>query len=316
MDFLTSIVSAMRLRSALYARFAAAGPWAVQFAAGTERARFGLVTRGECWLTTAALDQPLRLREGDCFLLLSSESFVLGDCPSTPSIRCSELMKDRPLENDNLIRLAGDGGGELTAFVTGWFSFDELASGPLTSLLAPVMLFRAEDERAAALQATLDLLALETTDARPGGELVIRGLADMLFVQAMRAYLASADQARSGIFAALADPRLRRAIDAIHTDMARRWTVSALASVSGMSRSAFADRFHQVLGETPGGYLMQWRMYQAMRLLREGGDPLSRIAEMVGYETQSAFAKAFRSIAKMTPAVYRRTHRNALIKAF
>lgn len=308
MDFLTSIVSAMRLRSALYARLEATAPWGVQFASGQERARFGLVTAGRCWLSTDTVAEPRALVAGECFLLLDPAAYSLGDDPQGAKESCKTLMETHSLLGTNLIRFGG--GGIAATVITGWFEFDSSTSRLLLDLLPRLLHFRLEDERSDALQATLDLLTIETARSDPGGELVIRSLADVLFVQAVRAYMVSSSQPQQGLLAALADPQLGRAIHAIYADTARRWTVAALAGVCGMSRSSFALRFRQVVGQTPLECLSRWRMDLAMSLMRDKARPLSSIALDVGYETESAFARAFQRTVGVTPSTYRRSLRD------
>lgn len=305
MDYLTDLVSTMHLHGALYARFEVCAPWAVRFAPGAGRARFGLVTRGNCWLMADAATAPLALRGGDCFLILDAASFALGDDPQTSPRSCAELMATSPDRRGNLIRFGG--GGSPASLITGWFSFDATSGLPLTSLLPPVMQFQVDDERTSALQAALDLLALETAENRLGGELVIRSLADVLLVQAVRAHVASAIGPQHGLLAAMTDPRLSRAVHAMHSEITKPWTVERLAAISGMSRSAFALHFRRTIGQTPLGYLTQRRMHLAKRLLRGDAQPLSAIAHRVGYDTDSAFAKAFRRATGMAPGAYRRS---------
>lgn len=312
MGFLTSIVSAMRLSSALYARLEATAPWGVQFASGQERARFGLVTVGRCWLLTDAVAAPRALVAGECFLLLDPASYSLSDNPQGAKESCKTLMETHSLPGTNLIRFGG--GGTAAAVITGWFGFDTSTSRLLLDLLPKLMLFRLEDERSDALQATLDLLTIETARSDPGGELVIRSLADVLFVQAVRAYMASSPQSQTGLLAALADPQLGKAINAMHADAAHRWTVAALANVCGMSRSSFALRFQQVVGQTPLEYLSRWRMNLAMSLMLEKAKPLSSIALDVGYETESSFSKAFQRTTGMTPSSYRRSRHDDFVR--
>lgn len=307
MDFLTSIVSAMRLRSALYARLEATAPWGVQFASGQERARFGLVTAGRCWLSTDTLAEPRALVAGECFLLLDPATYSLSDDPQGAKDSCKTLMEGHRLPGTNLIRFGG--GGIATTVITGWFEFDTSTSRLLLDLLPRLLHFRLEDQRSDALQATLDLLTIETARSDLGGDMVIRSLADMLFVQAVRAYVVSQPQPQQGLFAALADPQLGKAIHAIYAAPARRWTVAALAAICGMSRSSFALRFQQVVGQSPLQCLSRWRMDLAMSLLQAKAKPLSSVALDVGYETESAFARAFQKTVGVTPSAYRRSLR-------
>ncbi|MGO4683543.1 AraC family transcriptional regulator [Hyphomicrobium sp. 2TAF46] len=307
MDFLTSIISAMHLRSALYARFEVRAPWAVEFAPGRERARFGLVTEGKCWLKRPS-HPPLQLHAGDLFLILDPGAFALGDASDTPTRTCASLMKEAGAD-DGAIRFGGLGAG--SCFITGWFGFNASSGQPLVELLPDLLHFRLDEDRHAALRATFDLLARETTQRDAGSDVVIRGLADVLFVQAMRAYLASAPEPRQGLLAALADLRLSRAIHAMHSAPEKPWKVESLASAAGMSRSAFAAAFRSTLEQTPLDYLARWRVHVAKRMLLETEQPLAMISHDLGYASDNAFAKVFHRIVGVTPAVFRRRERNA-----
>lgn len=307
MDFVTSIASTMQLQSALYARFEVSAPWAVRFAPGADRARFGVVTHGSCWLSRME-GAPILLRAGDLFLLRDPRAFVLGDGQRSPPRTCASLMQEADA-GSHVIRFGGDGAE--AKFITGWFGLDPTANRPMIELLPELLHFRVDDEHKPALQAALELLALETSKNAIGGGLVVRGLADILFVQAIRAYFAAAPDPKHGLLAALSDARLGRAIRAMHTAPANHWTVESLAAKAGMSRSAFAATFRAVLKRTPLDYLTDWRIRLARRLLLETDHSLAAIAHRVGYATDAAFAKAFRRVAGSTPAAFRRAARSA-----
>jgi AraC-like DNA-binding protein len=301
-DFLTSIVSAMHLRSALYARFEVRTPWAVRFAPGKERARFGIMIDGDCWMVREG-HEPVRLRGGDLFLALDPNALILCDDPQTPPRSCASLLEGAGPDG-HVIRFGG--AGAPATFITGWFGFDASSGKPILDLLPELLQFRVDEQRDAALRATLDLLVMETSLHEAGGEMIARALADVLFVQAVRAYMAAAPAPRQGLLGALADTRLSRVIHAIHDAPEKSWTVAELAAVAGMSRSAFADTFRRTIGQTPLDYLTQWRIHVAKRLLVETQQSLTSIAVSAGYDANSAFAKAFRRATGVTPAAFRR----------
>jgi len=303
MDILTEILSSMRLQGALYARFEVTAPWAIRFDAGPEQARFGLVTHGSCWLTADCATEAVPLRGGDCFLMLNPSGFVIGDDPQTPAQMCGELAKSAYERHGSVIQFGGH--GPASGIITGWFTFDIASSRPLTSILPPFLHFRFDEEHSRALHATLDMLSIETNSPGIGRDLVVRSLADILFVQALRVFISGSNCPKHGFLAALADPQLSLAIHVMHTESGRPWTVASLAAICGMSRPSFAMRFKQIVGQAPLEYLTQWRMSLAMRMLREETKPLSTIALAVGYDSDSAFAKAFRRHTGMAPGAYR-----------
>jgi AraC-like DNA-binding protein len=174
------------------------------------------------------------------------------------------------------------------------------------SLLPPVVHIRVDHDRSRLLQATLQLIAAESADRALGADLVIARLADVLFVQALRAWYASDGWRTAGWLAALADPHLGPSLKAMHADVSHAWTLESLASEAGLSRSAFALRFKTVVGETPLGYLTRWRMFRAKGLLHRSDLGLQAIADRLGYETDASFSRAFKRSEGMAPGDYRR----------
>jgi transcriptional regulator GlxA family with amidase domain len=150
------------------------------------------------------------------------------------------------------------------------------------------------------------LLAKETERPGVGTGVVISGLADILFVQAIRSHLSQANEGDVGWLAALSDPRIGAAMRALHGKPAEPWTVEKLAGIANMSRSAFAARFKAKLGEAPHEYLTRWRMFRAGVLLRSTERSLASIANDVGYESDAALSKAFSRVVGMAPGAFRK----------
>ena len=144
------------------------------------------------------------------------------------------------------------------------------------------------------LQSTLRFLTSEARELRAGGETVITRLADILVIQAIRSWIATDPQAQTGWLGALRDKQIGRAIALIHRDPARDWTVASLASAVGMSRSGFAARFTELVGEPAMHYLLRWKMHAALTWLRESDAPLSQLASRLGYDSEAAFSRAFK----------------------
>lgn len=299
MDPLDDVFAAMRVESALYARLQVGAPWGLSVAGG-ETARFGLVVRGTCLLQVEGEPGPVRLREGDCYLLAHGTPYVLRDQPLTPTVSCRSVVRD---PHGGVVRLGGD--GEAATVVCGWFRFDAAAARPLVQLLPRLVHVSMDPARTAAMHATLQLLAMETESPGLGSSLVVSRLADIVFVQAVRAHLARSASGETGWLAALADARLGPALQAMHGDMARPWTLDELAAAARLSRSAFALRFRERVGEAPLAYLTRWRMVRAGQLLRQDGLTLGRVAASVGYESEAAFSKAFKRETGWAPGAWR-----------
>lgn len=183
MDPLDDAFSVMRVRESLYARVNARAPWAIRFREG-KTARFGLVVAGSCWLITEQPAQSVPLATGDCYVILDGSTYTLGDDPRSPALNCFDVV---PKLVDGAVSLGG--GGTAATVVTGWFVYDELGARPLTALLPRVLHTRVDGYRTDILKATLELLAKETERPGVGSGVVVSGLADILFVQAIRSHL-------------------------------------------------------------------------------------------------------------------------------
>src|SRR5258708_1807187 len=144
-------------------------------------------------------------------------------------------------------------------------------------------------------------------EALPGSDLVVNRLADVLFIQCLRAHIASRSEAcNNGLLRAIFDPQIGVALKSMHEKVDAPWTVETLAAASGMSRSAFAVRFKEMVGETPLEYLTSWRMQNAAALLQKGDRKLIDVAKAVGYDSDAAFSKAFKRVLGVPPRHFRR----------
>jgi AraC-like DNA-binding protein len=141
---------------------------------------------------------------------------------------------------------------------------------------------------------------------RPGAEAVLERMSEMMFVDAVHRYVDMLPDEAKGWLAGLRDRHVGRALALLHGEPARDWTVDALAGEVALSRSAFYDRFIQLVGQPPMQYLTQWRMQLAAKLLRESKAPVAAIALEVGYDSEAAFSRAFKRVAGRPPAAWRR----------
>ncbi len=171
--------------------------------------------------------------------------------------------------------------------------------------LPPIVHIRAEADRAQ-MRWALDRMQEELSAPRPGGSLITQQLAYMMLVQALRLYLAEGAHGGASWLAALTDPQLYGAIAAMHDEPGHPWTLEKLARRAGMSRTVFALRFKEVVGETATEYLTRWRMLLATERLAAGGEPVATIASALGYESESSFGKAFRRVIGHPPRRFAR----------
>ena len=263
-------------------------------------AHFAMLSRGNCWLSVEGIEEPIPLTGGDCFLLARGTSIVLRDSPRTrPRLTFHEIGARA---NGN-VALCG-GGGAPTTIVCGSLSFDHASLKPIPQLLPNFILMKAEQARTLALHNTVQSLASEMAEQAPGSEVVATRLAEVLVIQLLRAHIASGPARYKGWLRAVFDPQIGTALSAIHDSVNTPWTVESLAEAAGMSRSAFAVRFKELLGQTPLEYVTEWRMQKAMQLLRQRDKKLIHVARSVGYESDAAFSKAFKRVVGANPSKY------------
>ncbi len=308
MDVLTDVMQTIRVRSNLYGRTELTAPWGIRIDGDCGRAGFHVVTRGSCWLEVEGVAEPIALAGGDFVLLPRGRPHVLRDALSSPAIPVDEMFAG--WDGRSVLRLGG--GGAPTSMVWGCFQFEDSGRNPLVESLPPMIHVRADGGPAVEwLRSTLRFVASEADSGLPGAETVASRLTDILFVHAIRAHIAgccSGGGQASGWLRSLADPKIGHALRLIHEAPQRQWTVESLAEAVAMSRSAFAARFAELVGEPPLRYVTAWRMKKASHMLLQG-DAITAIAHAVGYDTDAAFGKAFRKHTGSTPGEFRRKAR-------
>ncbi|MBZ6080416.1 AraC family transcriptional regulator [Streptomyces olivaceus] len=300
MDLVDTVLSTMSIRPSRYARLCIGAPWGISVRSRGS-ARLLLVAEGSCWLGTKSLDEPQLLVAGDCCLVQSNVEFTLQDAPGRALADCESLSETHIAEHG--------GDGKRTVILSGRFSFDIAAAGPLFGALPPLLRIDLDNRAGRSIRATFDMLDAEASEGGGGSALIASRLADVLFVQAMRACCASIGTGGVSWLAAMRDPQLSAAMNAMHADLTHPWTVAELARVAGMSRSAFAAAFHARAGETPLSYLTSWRLYRAKTLLRDTPLSIQEIAVRVGYETGTALSRAFTRRECVSPGAWRKERR-------
>jgi len=300
-DVLDDVLRGLQLRSRDHGRYELRAPWGLEM----DRASFPVfyaVMRGQCVLTIDGGDHVLA--EGDFAFVAPDRGFTLRDRRQTPALPLQDVYAARGLRCGGVLSYGGS--GVETILVVGSFAFEHTTPRPLAYRL-PILLYvnKPGTSRARWLESTLDLVATEVAERRPGYETTVSRLADVLFVEAVRAHMESRSSDR-GWLRALDDPRLGPVLRRIHETPEEAWTLRSLSRVAGMSRSVFAARFKEVVGDAPLAYLGKWRMHRAVQLMDDRQLSLAEIGRRVGYETESAFGKAFKRSVGMTPGRYRR----------
>lgn len=298
MDPLSDVLGLLRPASFGFRGLDAAGDWSLAFAAGDGIRAFA-VQAGRCWMTAEGEGVPTRqppvpLGPGDFVLLPGRTAFRLFSADVEP-IDAYRFFPSFPAGTTGTL----NGGGECLG-IGGFFRFEGRHAELLLGVLPSVVHVRAEATRAE-LGWLIERLMRELRQPQLGGALIAGHLAQTLLVEALRLHLAGQPAGTVGWLAALGDGRMRAVLAAMHAEPARGWTLAELARVAGMSRSSFAARFRQVVGEPALEYLTRWRMMLAADRLGRGGATLATVAPAVGYGSESAFGIAFKRVVGQSP---------------
>jgi AraC-like DNA-binding protein len=302
-DPLSDILTLLNVRAALSSRLEAAGEWSLAFG-GYQHIKVGVVLAGSCVL--AAEGAPaLHLGTGDCYLLAGGHAYRVGSGLDVPPHDGHAVYRAAAGARTVRYRCTADT-PDRTVVVGGSITFDDATAALLLDSLPATVRIAADSAPARVLRPSLELLADETTSARPGAALMTEHLTHILFVQALRAHLdAVGDAAGRGWLGALNDSRIGAALTLMHEEAARRWTVADLAVAVGMSRSSFAEHFKNLVGLAPLDYLLQWRIRSAANALRTSDRTVASVAAEWGYGSESAFSAAFKRVTGHPPARYR-----------
>ncbi len=313
MDSITDIFRIMRVTAFGQHRLEATAPWGLSqerhaqsvTTSGSKKnslpdvAHFAMLSRGNCWLSVEGIPDAIPLTGGDCFLLASDTSIVMRDSPRT---RPRSTFRELAAKANTVVDYGG--GGAPTTIVCGSLSFERTSLKPITQLLPRFTLIRADQAHTLALHITMQALASEMAAQAPGSEVVATRLAEVLFIQILRAHISSEPGRNQGWLRAIFDPQVGAALNAVHASVNTPWTVESLAEAAGMSRSGFAVRFKELLGQTPLEYVTEWRMQKAMQSLEQRDKKLIDVARLVGYESDAAFSKAFKRVVGANPSEY------------
>ncbi len=297
-DPLGAALHFMRMSGAFYCRSELTAPWGLSMPAMEGCLWFHAVLSGSCVLEGRGLRRTA-LSAGDFVLIADGRGHVACTDRGVAAPDVTELPQQMEGERFALLRYGG--GGAPSTIICGLVRFDHPAAHDLVEMM-PRLLHLPPNER---MSGTLALIAAEAKQLQPGGETVVTRLADVLVIQALRCWLAQPEAPSTGWLAALRDAQLGRALAQLHREPQKDWSVASLARASAMSRSAFAERFHALVGEPPMKYLARHRMRTAASLLREGGRTVSELAPQFGYRSEAAFSRAFKRVSGSSPGSHK-----------
>jgi AraC-like DNA-binding protein len=313
MDVLSDLLRTIRLDGALFLNGEFYEPWCINAPRGGDLAHkllsgarslgiCHLVLEGRCWARMQD-EVPVLLQAGDAVLFPRGDPHLLGSALHHAHVSIDHVVQVRMPELDR-VRYGGDGSRSL--IVCGWFAYEPGLFNPLISSLPALFHVPLMRRPAGVWVEQLIRHALsEATQGRPGSDVVVAKVAEVVFVEALRAYIESLEPSRIGWLSGLQDPQIGRCLTLIHTEPARDWTVAELAQAVNMSRSVMAERFTDLMGMAPMQYVKRWRLARAAQRLRSEPTGLARIAADIGYASEAAFSRAFKAEYGVPPGLWR-----------
>jgi len=320
-DTLSDILSAVRLKGAVFFEVEASAPWVAEapYAAkiapslmppssrlqGEHVMEYHVITHGACWATIVGHDiPPIQLAAGDVIAFPQGDAHILSSAPG---------MRGRVAEHhfafaDGLpvpVMLNIDGGGaERTHLVCGFLGCDPRPFNPLLEALPPILHLRAPAQNNW-LEGFMRFALMEGSEKRIGGSQILSRLGEVMFTDLVRRYVESLPEDSRGWLGGLRDRHVGLALKLLHAEPARDWTLDELARQSGLSRSSFAERFTGFVGTPPMQYLQRWRLQMAASQLLDGASSIAAVAARTGYESEAAFSRAFKRVLGQPPAEWR-----------
>lgn len=301
MDALTQVLRAVRIKQADYRRIEVTAPWGAAVIPWDFPLLY-VVLRGSCFMRVDGATSELELRAGDLAVIAAGRSHTFRDGPATRALPFPDLLDRFPYRPDGTLSFGGH--GDQCVLLVAEFRFERPDSDSVLAALPPVMQVTA-DPAALGARGAVELIAAELVAPDVGSAAIIGRLSDVLFIHALRSHVQQSGAEAAGWIRALDDRLLAPALVAMHRAPERPWTIGTLAREAALSRSAFAARFTDVVGEPPMRYLTRLRMHRAAQLLRGGRASVKEAAALIGYETEASFSKAFHRWYGTRPGAYR-----------
>ena len=315
MDVLSEVLKAVRLDGALFYNGEFSAPWCFRSPASRAVAPylspdsghviiFHLLTEGRGYAHVEGDGRPVPLNPGDIVIFPHGDPHIVGNgSPVKPVDNEQELQR---IMSQGLKVSRFGGGGEVTKFICGYMVCDPQLSRVFLGGLPPVLKINIRNDASGQWLENSIRYSVGNADAsKPGSEAVIAKLSEVLFVEALRRYIALLPPEQTGWLAGVRDPEVGKALTLLHRKPAHPWTIAALANEVGISRSVLAERFRRYLSETPIAYLTRWRLQLGAQKLKSTSSSVAQIADEVGYESEPSFNRAFKREFGLPPARFR-----------
>jgi AraC-like DNA-binding protein len=299
----------LRMDRTVYAHCELSAPWAIRLPPMDRMLMFHVVLDGLCWLEIEG-SEPVLLRTGDLVLMPHGDGHVIASRAGEPPCNLFDIPRKEQGERYEVIAFGGGGAG--ASLICGAVEYDNPATSHLISLLPRyIRIDASRPEYSGWIGSTLQVMAMEARERRPGSETVVARMTDILLIQAIRGWIEREPGAQSGWIGAIQDRQIGQAMSLIHRNPARSWTVAELAAEVAMSRSAFSARFSDLVGEPPITYLTRWRIHLAGIELQDADTTLGEVAARSGYGSEAAFNRAFKRITGKSPGRWRSRSRTS-----
>ena len=309
MDILDDILNTLDLNGALYFRTDFSPPWSVTVPVLEGAARFHLVVQGQCTVTLPG-DRVRVLNPGDLVLVPRGQTHILSDQPVDEAPPLEAVLDAVQYDGSGVLTVGAGDKFASTQMVCGHFTFRQKADhAMLRAMPDHLVVTAAMRAQNAWLDDILRLISRHMFSDRAGLDASVRRLSEVMFIELMRICIESEEQGQiQPALKGFRDPQIGLALAIIHKDLQNPWTVGSLAREVGMSRSSFADRFADLMGQGPMSYLTDWRLQKALALLETNKINVQQIANETGYQSPAAFTRAFAAKFGETPTQYRQMH--------
>lgn len=295
-DPISALVAAFDCTVVVKSSLVTRGAWALRCSQPTGF-KFFAVANGGGWISDGVAGPGQWLAAGDVILLNGQQTFILASDPDQAPTDAAQVFSNAI---DGIARI-GSSTGPDTTFVGGRIDFDPLDAAVISNLLPPLSLVPAGSTEAGSMRIMLDKLLSEVAGNRPGHSAASQQWARLILLEALRSAFEPDLGQRAGLLSALADPRMRKAVNRMHAEPGKLWTVELLAREVGMSRTSFATHFKSVAGIAPLEFLTNWRMQLARRLLLDEHQEIAAVAQAVGYGSESSFGAAYKRVTGVSP---------------
>jgi len=306
MDLLSNIMNVMKMSGSLYFRTSFSPPWGVDVPSYKNVARFHYVHHGRCHARLNSEDKAIVLQQGDLIIIPRGAQHQLCEPENATITALDTIVEDAGFTGQGALIVGESETEHATKLICGHFAFDPGANHVLLESLPDYI--HVKDYGAASpdwLDNTLNMIGAELGHEKLGGDLIALRLSEVIFTQAIRHYIENDGSSRTGL-AGFTDTKIRAALNELHNNPADAWTVDQLAKIAGMSRTAFSNRFTELVGNSPLNYLIDWRMQLARQLLTDTEYPIIEIAQKTGYQSEAAFGRVFKRHFDEPPAGFRR----------